>query len=235
MGARAKTADAHGFALPAFEIFKEEGRFDIPDAEEVRIALSAFAADPQGAPLATESGRITLFNEKIAAMDLADCPGHPTWIPPVEWLGDAEPGMLQLVSGQPDTRLHSQNDRGAESLADKIKGREAAYLHPDTARAKGLCEGDIILLSNERGRCLAGLRFDDGLRPDCIFLPTGAWYDPQIVDGAPLEVHGNPNALTIDKGSSGLSQGNIAHTCLVRVEKWDRHLPPLSIDRPPIG
>ncbi|QQM30082.1 molybdopterin-dependent oxidoreductase [Martelella lutilitoris] len=230
-----KVAEAHGFALPDFETFKAEGRFDIPDEEEVRIALSAFAADPEGSPLATESGRITLFNEKIAAMGLADCPGHPTWMPPVEWLGAAEDGMLQLISGQPDTRLHSQNDRGSESLSDKVHGREAAYLHPETARANGLAEGDIICLSNQRGACLAGLRFDDGLRPDCVFLPTGAWYDPQIVDGVLLEVHGNPNALTIDKGCSGLSQGNIAHTCLVRVEKWDRPLPALSIDRPPIA
>ena len=230
-----KVAEAHGFALPDFETFKAEGRFDIPDEEDVRIALSAFAADPEASPLATESGRITLFNEKIAAMGLADCPGHPTWMPPVEWLGAAEDGLLQLISGQPDTRLHSQNDRGSESLADKVQGREAAYLHPDTASARGLEEGDIIRLFNQRGACLAGLRFDDGLRPDCIFLPTGAWYDPQIVDGCLLEVHGNPNALTIDKGCSGLSQGNIAHTCLVRVEKWDRPLPALSIDRPPLA
>ena len=49
-----------------------------------------------------------------------------------------------------------------------------------------------------------------------------------------LEVHGNPNVLTIDKGTSDLAQGNIAHTALVRVEKWTKPLPPLSIDRPPV-
>jgi biotin/methionine sulfoxide reductase len=73
------------------------------------------------------------------------------------------------------------------------------------------------------------------VRRDCVVLPTGAWYDPQIVDGEWLEVHGNPNALTLDKGTSGMAQGNIAHTTLVRVARWDAPPPPLSVDRPPRG
>lgn len=38
-----------------------------------------------------------------------------------------------------------------------------------------------------------------------------AWFDPQKIDGELVEVHGNPNVLTIDKGASSLSQGNIVH------------------------
>jgi biotin/methionine sulfoxide reductase len=78
------------------------------------------------------------------------------------------------------------------------------------------------------------VRLSDGIRSDCLSLPTGAWYDPQIVDGAYLDVHGNPNALTIDKGTSRLSQGNIAHTTVVKAEKWKRPLPKLSITDPPV-
>ena len=77
------------------------------------------------------------------------------------------------------------------------------------------------------------MRLDDGLRRDCVFLPTGAWFDPQRGRGAPLEVHGNPNVLTSDHGCSELSQGNMAHTCLIRAEKWTGALPDLSIAAPP--
>lgn len=223
-------AGRHGFALPEFETFRAEGWFDTPVAAAPKTAFEAFVRDPQANPLATESGRFTLTNHRIATMSLAGCPGHPTWLPPVEGLLDAAPDELHLISSQPDTRLHGQNDRGSEAQADKIMGREAALLHPDAAALRGLVAGGVVRIFNARGACLAGLRLDEGLRRDCIVLPTGAWFDPQ--DG--LEVHGNPNVLTIDAGCSGLSQGNIAHTALVRVEVWTAPLPPLSVDRPPV-
>ncbi len=226
-------AQVEGFALPEFERFREMGRVDIPDQDEVRIQMGDFVADPQTNRLRTESGKITIFNERIAAMALADCPGHPTWIAPTEWLGAAQPDQLHLISPQPDTRLHGQLDNGAVSQASKISGREPCLLHPDTAARHGLGEGDVLRIFNERGACLAGVRLSESIRPDCIALATGAWYDPQIVDGAALEVHGNPNVLTIDKGASGLSQGNISHTALVRIEKWQGPLPPLRVSGPP--
>ena len=228
-----EVAARHGFELPDFERFRDEGVFTVPDAEEHRRLMRDFVDDPERAPLATESGRITLYNETIAGFRLDDCPGHPTWLPPVESLLDAPDGALHLISGQPDTRLHAQNDLGSEALNDKIKGREPVLMHPATASARGLAEGDVVRLSNTRGACLAGLRLSEDIRPDCVALATGAWFDPQIVRGEWLEVHGNPNVLTIDKGCSELSQGNIAHTALVHVEAWERPLPALSIDRPP--
>ncbi|WOI56284.1 molybdopterin-dependent oxidoreductase [Palleronia sp. LCG004] len=231
-GTRAVAAD-YGADLPEFDAFREVGRFDMPDADETRVQLGAFVADPEAAPLATESGRITLFNEAIAAAKLPDCPGHPAWMEPVESLLDAPEGALHLISGQPDTRLHAQNDRGSEAQSDKIEGREPCYLHPETAAANGLSEGQILRLHNSRGATLAGLRLDEGMRRDCISLATGAWYDPAIVDGARLELGGNPNAVTLDRGCSRLSQGNMAHTALVFVEAWEGPLPPLTVDRPP--
>ncbi|WP_316858231.1 molybdopterin-dependent oxidoreductase [uncultured Cohaesibacter sp.] len=220
-------------ALPDFDVFRQQGRVMLEGDHETRISMQAFVADPHANPLQTESGKITLYNETIASFGLEDCPGHPAWMKPVESLVDAPEGALHLISAQPDTRLHSQNDRGSESLSDKIEGREVCRLHPDTARLRGIEEGQIVRLFNDRGAALAGVRFDAELRKDCIALQTGAWFDPVDVDGKPLEVHGNPNALTIDKGTSSLAQGNIGHTTLVFVAPWDRPLPDLTINQPP--
>ena len=228
-----EVAQAQGFELPAFDDFAEAGRFEVPEVAEHRIALEAFVADPEANPLNTESGKITLFNETIANMGLRDCPGHPCWLEPAESLIAADRGELHLISGQPDTRLHAQKDRGSESRSDKIREREPAYIHPETAASFGLSDGDIMRIYNARGSCLAGVRFHSDIRRDCIALATGAWFDPQEIDGAIVEVHGNPNVLTIDKGTSGLAQGNIAHTALVRIEKWERDLPELTVSRPP--
>lgn len=226
-------AQKEGFRLPDFDTFREGGRFDIPDGFVTRIQLSGFVDDPDGAPLQTESGKITIHNEWIDKLDLNDCPGHPTWMPPVEWLGDADADQLHLISGQPLTRLHGQLDNGDTSAATKINGREPCVLHPDTAALYGIREGDIVRISNERGSCLAGARLDDGTRRDCIALATGAWFDPQEIDGRQIEVHGNPNVLTIDKGTSGLAQGCIGHTALVRIECWTGPVPAISVHKQP--
>ena len=46
--------------------------------------------------------------------------------------------------------------------------------------------------------------------------------------------HGNVNVLTIDKGTSRLAQGPIAHSCLVEVERFDGELPALTAFDPPL-
>ena len=64
--------------------------------------------------------------------------------------------------------------------------------------------------------------------PGVIELPTGAWFDPQQVDGEILEVHGNPNVLTPDIGTSKLAQGCSAHTCMVEVTAFVGQLPRIA-------
>ena len=166
-------------------------------------------------------------------MKLHDCPGHPLWLPPLEWLGDAEEGELHLISPQPYFRLHSQLDNGRESRKRKISQREPCLLHPQTAQRFKLTEGDLVRIYNERGSCLAGVMTEEGIRKDCLALATGAWFSPQDIDGKRIDVHGNPNSLTIDKGTSSLAQGNIGHTALVRIEKWDKPLPDVTVFYPP--
>ena len=77
----------------------------------------------------------------------------------------------------------------------------------------------------------------DRVRPGIVVLPTGAWYDPAD-PAAPgsLEVHGNPNVLTRDRGTSTLAQGTSAHSCLVEVERWDGPLPDVkAFSQPPMA
>ena len=94
--------------------------------------------------------------------------------------------------------------------------------------------GDVVRLYNDRGACLAGVRIDDGVRPGVAVLPTGAWFDPlDVNDVAKLEKHGNPNVLTLDKGTSRLTQGCTAHTTLVEVALYNDELPPITAFDPP--
>ena len=171
--------------------------------------VRAFRRDPDAAPLPTPSGKIEIASARIADFAYPDCPGHPTWLPPDEASSlPAARFPLQLIANQPATRLHSQLDFGATSLASKIQGREPVRIHPHDAAARGIGDGDIVRLYNDRGACLAGAVLSDALRPGVVQLSTGAWYDPEDPKADnPLCVHGNPNVLTRDAGTSRLAQG----------------------------
>jgi biotin/methionine sulfoxide reductase len=223
-----------GVDLPDFDVFRRLGRVEVPEVRRNWLQFEAFVADPAGHPLKTRSGRIEISSATITSFGIDDCPGHPVWREPIEWLGspDAE-GMVHLVSGQPMSRLHGQLDNGPVSRANKVAGREAVYLHPSTAAAYGVTDGDAVLLENARGRALAGAVLTDNVRPNVAWIATGAWFDPQLVDDVVIDVHGNPNTLTIDIGCSGLSQGNSAHTTLVRISRWAGPLPEVEAHRPP--
>jgi biotin/methionine sulfoxide reductase len=103
------------------------------------------------------------------------------------------------------------------------------------AQERELSEGDIIRIFNERGACLAGLILTDTIRRGVMELETGAWFDPlDESDPLSLEVHGNPNAVTRDTGTSRLAQSCTAHSCLVQVEKYRGvELPPVKVFEPP--
>ncbi|MEJ2089408.1 MAG: molybdopterin-dependent oxidoreductase, partial [Gammaproteobacteria bacterium] len=211
--------------LPDFEQFWELGEIELPVEDNERVLLGEFRAQPHEHPLSTPSGRIEIFSDTIDGFGYDDCPGHPRWFEPAEWLGGdtAQRHPLHLVSNQPKTRLHSQLDLGKVSVANKVGGREPVLIHPNDAAARDIGDGDIVSLFNDRGACLAGARISEDVRPGVVVLATGAWYDPQTPCG--LERHGNPNVLTLDKGTSRLAQGASAHTTLVEMARVDGAIP----------
>ncbi|MFE1319720.1 molybdopterin-dependent oxidoreductase [Kitasatospora phosalacinea] len=222
---------------PPFDRFWADGEWQLPGQPAERTLFAEFRADPERHPLATPSGRIELHSPAIAALGLPDCPGHPAWLDPPERPGTpaARRHPLLLVANQPATRLHSQLDVGAASLADKVAGREAVEVHPDDAAARSVADGDLVRIFNDRGACLAGARISDRLRPGVLRLPTGAWFDPVPGTEPPLCAHGNPNALTADLPSSRLSQGCTGQHALVQLERWTGgDPPPVTVHHPPV-
>ena len=226
-----------GVTLPEFDSFWQQGVAEIAGNPPSAVMYEAFRADPAKHPLKTPSGKIEIFSEKVAGFGQDDCPGYPVWREPAEWLGAVGKYPLHMLSDQPDRRLHSQLDPSPWSTAGKIQGRQPVSMHPDDAAARGLTDGSVVRVFNDRGACLAGLRVTADLRPGVVRLSTGAWFDPDPVPGRP-ERHGNPNVLTLDIGASSLSQGCIAQTCLVDIEAWREEVPrvtahdlPLFVER----
>ena len=225
---------AQGIELPDYAAFLERGWHKVEPPDDPVVMLKAFRDDPEANPLATPSGKIEVYSETVAGFGYADCPGHPAWMEPLEWLGgDTSRYPLHLISNQPKDKLHSQLDQGPYCRAHKIHGREAIALHPDDAGDRGLRDGDVVRIHNDRGACLGAVVIDERVMRGVARMSTGAWYDPLEPGRPSLCKHGNPNVLTPDVGTSRLAQGPIAHTCLVEVERFGGPPPPITAHDPP--
>jgi biotin/methionine sulfoxide reductase len=216
--------------VPSFDEFQERGFTELPEPEKPHIMFEGFRADPEKRRLNTPSGKIEIFSETIASFGYDDCAGHPTWMEPDEWLRSEDVARfpLHMIANNPKTRLHSQLDIGHGSKASKIQDREPMRMHPTNAAERGISDGDVVRVFNDRGSLLAGVLISEQIRPDVVQLSTGAWFDPiETLDGKPFCVHGNPNVLTRDIGTSKLGQGCTGQHALVQVEKWSGELPPV--------
>ncbi|WP_345796763.1 trimethylamine-N-oxide reductase TorA [Castellaniella sp. MT123] len=225
----AKAADK--LDIPDFDSFwngKGYVEFPVPADAKDHVVHSEFRQDPQQNPLGTPSGRIEIYSKQIAGFKYDDCPPHPTWLEPVEWLGSAKAKKhpLHIVSPHPQFRLHSQLDNTILRKAYEVHDREPVWLSVADAKQRGIAQGDVVRIFNDRGSVLAGAVVTDRIMQGVVMLQEGAWYDPDV-PGDPHAMcnHGLINVLTLDKGTSRLAQGNIANTCLVEVERYGKPIP----------
>ncbi len=202
--------------IPDYDELARQNWVDLPlrGAGFSKTPFADFRSNPDTAPLQTPSGKIEIYSETIASFNYADCPGHPTWLAPSEWLGAeiAKQYPLHLVSPQPGDKLHSQMEC---AIADVPGQRPAPVsLNPLDALSRNIKTGNVVRVFNDRGSCLARAEINSDIMPGVISLSTGAWYDP---DAEGVDQQGNPNVLTKDVGTSRLGQGSSAHSCLVEV------------------
>ena len=222
--------------IPVFNEFWQTGEIVYKSSRKEHVLLSEFREDPIKNRLRTPSGRIELYSETIASFGYDDCPGHPTWFEPFQMQENVTDGSPQfvLIANNPATRLHSQLDVGNFSQESKINGREPLRINPEDANELDVVSGDIVLIRNSIGACLAGVKIDSALRRGVVQLATGAWFDPQEIPGiGRVCVHGNPNVLIADQRSSKLSQASSGQHGVVTLSRWDRAVPNKTVDQPP--
>ena len=229
---RSGPAARAGILAPTYAEFVAAGEFALPVEPGEKVMFASFRQDPETFPLRTPSGRIELHSSTIAGFGYDDCPGHPVWLAPEEEPDGEFP--LRLVANNPATRLHSQLDHGATSQAGKVAGREPVRMHARDATARGLRDGQVVVLRSRRGSCLGGLVVSDAVREGVVQMSTGSWFDP--VAGAAAGVtcgYGNVNVLTRDVGSSRLAQACTGQHATVQVSAFDGVPPRVTIfDQP---
>jgi molybdopterin guanine dinucleotide-containing S/N-oxide reductase-like protein len=236
----------------SFEEFKEKGYFVVPYPEPYTStpALRWFyegrecdTADnnPQrntlrANKLGTYSGQIEFVSESLKQHFPRDKerPPMPRYIP--SWEGHETSLLvkkypLQMISPHPRFSFHTHHDTGVPWLKEIPDHRifkgdnywRVVRIHPADAEARGIKQGDIVKLYNDRGSVLCIATLTERMKPGVIHCyESSGVYDP-LEPGKP----GSPdrggciNLLTPARMISQNAPGMANNSCLIEMEKWE--------------
>ncbi len=223
--------------LPTYDEWKEMGiyRKDLGPA----VSMAEFRADPENNPLATPSGKIEVYSDRLARMSekwqfgvfrperrgdkLTALPEHvDTWEGALE-ARESRDYPLQMISHHYKARTHSSY--GNVDWLQEAHRQQVWISLPDAAR-RGIENGDDVFVYNDRGTLRLEAKVTERIAPGVISVPQGAWYDPrpasevapppQANPDRPVDVAGSANSLT-SLHPSPLAKGNAVHTTLANV------------------
>lgn len=229
-----KNSYANTDATIPFETFWETGvaEMEVPTPARQWVRHGDFHTDPEKHPLHTESGKIELFCKAFERFGTQECPPIPKYLEPVEFLGNAKPGQVHVVSPHPFMRVHSQMANASVADELNIQGREFAFVNSEDARERGVKDGDLIEVHNERGAIIVGARVTDNIMKGVISIYEGAWLSK---DSKGRCNSGAVNMLTTSVAASDLSQATSANTCLASFRKCtDAEGPNRAYEPPPV-
>jgi anaerobic dimethyl sulfoxide reductase subunit A len=185
------------------------------------IAYEKFIQDPEKNKLSTPSGKIEIYSEKLAKLaaergNAKELPAIPRYVP--AWEGpNADPALLekyplQLLGHHVKRRVHSTHDNN--KWLEEVEP-QAITLNEIDAAERGIKDGDMVKVFNDRGEIHVTCRVSKGIMPGVADLPQGAWYTPNK-DG--VDTRGCINTITKYHPTPG-AKGNPQHTNLVQVAK----------------
>jgi trimethylamine-N-oxide reductase (cytochrome c) len=207
-----------------------------PEWKKYRAGMIEFYEDPKKHPMTTPSGLIEFYSQGLAEHfpDDEERPPVPHWIPYGESHQEsllherARKYPLLVCSNHPRWRVHAQLDDinwFHEIVTGKVRGPdgylyEPVWLHPSDAKKRGINNGDICQIYNERGIVLAGAYVTERIMPSVAYIDHGARYDP-IVPGV-IDRGGAINTITPHLGTSRNCRGGmVVSGFLVEVAKAD--------------
>lgn len=209
--------------LPPFAETDGMGIIDrrVADSSE-HIALKDFRDNPEANPLDTPSGKIEIYSEQIAEIAATrkvekgdKIIPTPEYWPAVEGMedhGQLKKYPLQMTGFHTKGHVHSTYSSVAqlnEAVPDEI------WMNPMDAQARGLKNGDLAEIFNDRGRVHMPVKVTNRMMPGVTAMPEGAWAKTNR-DG--VDVGGCINRLTSMRPTA-LAKGNPQHTNLVEIKR----------------
>lgn len=233
-------ARAKGMEMPVFKSFWDSNEpllFPVSDEQKHWTRHESFRKDPILGALGTASGKFEIFSRSIERYNYDDCPPHPTWMEPIERLaGPTAKYPLGIASNHPRDRLHSQLNGTSLRKLYTVADREPCWINPKDAKPRGIRDGDLVRVYNDRGQILAGAVVTKDVMPGVLRIQQGGWFDPVN----PREIgslcrYGDVNNLTTGIATSKLAQANCGHTAVAEVEKYKGSVPQVTVFSQPVS
>jgi len=155
-------------------------------ADQERVGLADFAADPAAHPLTTPSGRVELSGAPCVAAGLPAVPEARVQPPSPVF-------PLRLVTPKARLRIHSQ--LGALPWF-RQRDERALWMHPQDAAACDVADGATVEIGSAQGRVRCPCRVTEDIVPGVVALTAGI--QPEFDDGG-RDVAGAANVLTSDE------------------------------------
>jgi len=186
--------------------------------------------------LSTYSGKIEFVSQSLLQHfpDDEERPPLPRYIP--SWEGPFTEGIaekfpLQMITPHPRYSYHTHQDNKSLWLNDipQHRSRIDGYdywnvrIHPDDAAARGIKNGDIVKIYNDRGQVLCAALVTERVRPGLVHsYEASAKYDPLEPGKADsIDRGGCVNLLTPSRHVSKNAPGQASNTCQVEICKWE--------------
>jgi thiosulfate reductase/polysulfide reductase chain A len=190
-----------------FEEFKKAGTFSTPLTYRGYEKFGKFR---------TPTGKVELSAEYLTMMGI---PALPSFREPDEG-PVSTPELFKdypliLTTGGRNIVYYHSSHRNIASLRKRSPDPELD-IHPDTARALGIVDGEWVYLSSPRGKVEIRARYSDDLHPKVVHSPHGYWYGVQ--DGWKRV---NINVLTADEPLCPVTGSVPIKALLCRVEKME--------------
>ncbi|MBN2552006.1 MAG: molybdopterin-dependent oxidoreductase [Spirochaetales bacterium] len=167
--------------IPDADEFRRTGIYSGPEQE--RCGLSEFAADPEGFPLSTPSGKIEIASAGYARLGF---PAFPTW----RGFRTGEEYPLYLITPHARYRTNSQHANDPWFVERET---QLLWMHPRDAAARGIPEGSRVEAASPQGKLRVTVRVTEEIMPGVVCLLAGMW--PEI-GGDGVDTAGSANILT---------------------------------------
>jgi anaerobic selenocysteine-containing dehydrogenase len=156
----------------------------------------------------TPTGRCEFFSERLAAQGMDGLPNH---VPNHEAVGSSTQFPLAMISPPARNFLNSTFVNVTSLRA--IEGEPLLEIHADDAAARGIADGAMVRVFNQRGEHRCRAEVSRRARPGVVH-GMGIWWRKLGFDGT------NVNELTSQR-LTDIGRGPTFYDCLVQVEQSD--------------
>jgi molybdopterin guanine dinucleotide-containing S/N-oxide reductase-like protein len=214
---------------PALRWYYEGRACDTPDYKNPKLGTD------KANELGTLSGKIEFVSESLKKF-MPDDEERPLTARYIKsWEGyDSELAAkypIQMISPHPRMTFHTHHDTHCPWLSEIPSNRlfkdgypyHITRIHPEDADARGIKEGDIVKIYNDRASVLGIAQITERCRPGVIHSYEGSGLYDLIEPGNPdsPDRGGCVNVLTPGRMLSKNVPGMAPNSCLVDVTKWE--------------